>query len=58
MSYTYQRRVILIDLNNDFEVQHIHDKLYVFNGTEYKLVSVNQHENKLIYTFEKEYEVD
>lgn len=58
MSYTYQRRVVFIDLDMVEEERDITRKVYDYNGTEYKLISVNQHENKLVYTFEKEVEAD
>lgn len=53
MSYTYQRRVVFIDLDMVEEESDITRKIYEYNNTEFKLVSVNQHENKLVYTFEK-----
>lgn len=57
MSHCYQRRVVFIDLDMVEEERDITREVYDYNGTEYKLVSVNQHENKLVYTFEKENEV-
>lgn len=54
---TYQRRVVYIDLDMVEEERDITREVYEYNGTEYKLVSINQHENKLVYTFEKENEV-
>lgn len=54
MSYTYQRRVVFIDLDMVEEESDITSKVYYYNNSEYKLISVNQHENKLVYTFEKE----
>lgn len=56
MSHTYQRRVVFIDLDMVEDQRYIDRKLWEYNNTEYKLVSVNQHENKLVYTFEKEVE--
>lgn len=56
MSHTYQRRVVFIDLDMVEDQRDIDRKLWEYNNTEYKLVSVNQHENKLVYTFEKEVE--
>ena len=54
---TYQRRVVFIDLEMVDEERDITREVYEYNGTEYKLVSVNQRENKLVYTFENEYEI-
>lgn len=52
----YQRRVVVIDLDLVEDENDIGDELYYYNGTEYKLKSVNQHENKLVYTLEREIE--
>lgn len=53
---SYQRRVVFVDLSRVDSKDDIALHLYDYNGTEYKLISVNQHENKLVYTLEKEIE--
>lgn len=50
----YERRVVLIDLDTVSRSFEIEKKLWDLR--EYRLVSVNQHYKKLIYTFEKENE--
>lgn len=51
----YQRRVVVVDLSIDCQEDIAHN-LYQYNGTEYKLISVNQFENTLVYTLEREIE--
>ena len=53
---SYQRRVVFVDLSRVGNKDDIALHLYDYNGTEYKLISVNQHENKLVYTLEEEIE--
>lgn len=50
----YERRVVLIDIDTVSRSFEIEKKLWDLR--EYRLVSVNQHYKKLIYTFEKENE--
>lgn len=52
----YQRKVVYIDLNRVDSEEDIALYLYDYNGTGYKLISVNQHESKLLYTLEREIE--
>lgn len=52
----YQRRVVFVDLNRVDSKEDIELYLYDYNGTGYKLISVNQYESKLVYTLEKEIE--
>lgn len=53
---SYQRRVVFVDLSRVDSEDDMALDLYGYNGTGYKLISVNQHENKLVYTLEREIE--
>ena len=53
---SYQRRIVFVDLDLVEDKDDIIHVLSAYNNSEYKLKSVNQHENKLVYTLEKEIE--